>query len=320
MSEEVQAEASPMELAQQAALSMIAKEEGTAPQAEAQPETDATAQGEEPATETTENEAPQPRKHKLTVKAEDGSDLEVEVDDDELKKGFMLEKSYRQKTTQLAREREAVAAEKAKAIQEARAELMEKLETAESMIQATLAPELQGVDMDKLAVENPGEWAARFQKQQAINSKLNAIRAEKSKIVEQQKAELQARISKQASTAIETLQSKIPQWSDALYGNILKSAVENYGYAPQEVGQITDPKAIEVLHDAMQFRALKAKPLVDKRVPAAPKSVVKAGTGDQPNTKSDGYKKALAKLSETGSRSDAVTAMTEYISRQGAGY
>ena len=314
-----QPEKSAIEMAQEAALSMIQKEEGIQPQAQAQPEGDAEQEGEETAAES-DDDTPQPRKHKLTVKAEDGSDQELEVDDDELKKGFMLEKSYRQKTTQLAREREALTVEKAKAIADARAEYDAKLATAEKVIQDTLAPELKSVDWAKLAAENPAEYVLRFQQKEAIQSKLNEIQAQRKTIAEQQKQEMQAAVRKQAEKAVETLQSKIPQWNDALYGNILKSAVENYGYAPQEVGQITDPKAIEVLHDAMQYRALKAKPLVDKRVPAQPKPVLKAGSGDTPNTKGDGFKKALDKLSKSGKRDDAVAAMTEYINRQGAGY
>jgi len=53
-----------------------------------------------------EEPAPEIRKHKLTVKAETGEDLEVEVDDEELKRGYMMEKAFRQKTAALARERE----------------------------------------------------------------------------------------------------------------------------------------------------------------------------------------------------------------------
>lgn len=315
-----QAETSAIDLARQAALSMIQREEGTAPAAKAQPETGAATTDDEPAAETTAEDTPQPERYKLTVKSEDGSDVEVEVDVEDLKKGFMLEKSYRQKTTQLARERESVAAEKTKAVQEARRELDAKLATAEAVIRETLAPELDGIDMDKLAEENPALWAVKFQKLQKINSKLTKIQQERQSIAEQQRTEANVALRKQAANAIETLQTKIPQWNDVLYGNILKAAVENYGYAPQEVGQITDPKAIEVLHDAMQFRALKAKPLVDKRVPAQPKPVLKAGSGESPNTKGGGVKDAMAKLTKSGRREDAVALMADLITKQGAGY
>ena len=317
---EEQPEKSAIELAQEAALSMIQKEEG----AEAEPEkaaTDTTAgEGEAEAAEAETEEAAQPERYKFTVKADDGSDVEVEEDVEGLKKGYMLEKSYRQKTAQLARTRETVEAEKAKAITEARSQYDEKLATAEKVIQETLAPELKNVDWAKLAAENPAEYVLKFQQMQAINSKLTEIQSQRRGIAEQQRSEAQATVRKQATEAVEVLQTKIPQWNNDLYGKILKQAIDNYGFKAEEVGQITDPRAIEVLHDAMQFRALKAKPIVDKRVAAEPKPVLKAGGGEQPDTKGEGFKNAMAKLTKTGDRRDAVALAAEMIRRQGSGY
>lgn len=316
-----QPEKSAIELAQDAALSMIEKEEGPQAQADAANQEIDAAQGDEDAASETETEkTSQPERYKFTVKADDGSDVEVEADVDELKKGYMLEKSYRQKTTQLARQREEVEVQTKTAIAKARQEYDEKLAVAEKVIQETLAPELKNLDLARLSEENPAEYVKQFQKLQAINSKLSEIQSQRRNIAEQQRAEAQANLRKQATEAVEVLQTKIPQWSNDLYGKILKQAIDNYGFKSDEVGQITDPRAIEVLHDAMQFRALKAKPLVDKRITEKPKPVTKAGTGEQSDPKSDTWKSAMAKLSKTGNRQDALAVAAQIVSRQGLGY
>lgn len=321
--EQPSAEATPLELAQAAALSIIEREEGVkAPEEKADPPAEE-AEPEEAETtpEAKKEEPPQPTdRYHFTVKAEDGSDVEVEEDLDGLKRGYMLHKDYSRKTAQLARQREAVESETKAAIAKARSEYDAKLADAEKVITETLTPELQDVDLNKLAVENPAEYVKHFQRLQAISSKLNKIKVERASIAEQQRAEVQATLRKQATEAIEVLQTKIPQWSNDLYGKILKGAIDNYGFKSDEVGGITDPRAIEVLHDAMQFRALKAKPITEKKVVAKPKAVLKPGGGEQPDPKAQQIKGSWDQLTKSGNPRDAIALAAQLIGKQGAGY
>jgi hypothetical protein len=339
VSEEVQgqpaAEPSIEELAASAAKGMLEVEEGVqfdqprdekgkfAKPAPKEPEApteeapaEAKAEEEAPQEEQTEEEIQaEIRKHKLTVKAEDGSDLEVEVDDDELKKGYMLEKSYRQKTAQLAREREALQAKVKEAIEPKLKEYDEKLQIAEQAIWHSLAPEIKNIDWNKLAAENPAEWAMKYQQVQNINAHLTHIQAERKRVAEEQANERQAAVRKQAEEAVEILKTEIPGWSNDLYGKILKFGTE-VGFKAEEVNAITDHRAIKVLHDAMQFRALKAKPLVEKRaVPAAPK-VVKPGAGEKPDAGAEKWNEGMARLQKSGHTNDAVAVAKLLLARE----
>jgi hypothetical protein len=260
-----------------------------------------------------EEEVEQPRKHKLTVKAEDGSDQEVEVDDEELKKGYMMERAFRMKTAQLARERESLQSKIKAEVEPKLKEYEEKLTMAEQAIWHTLAPEIQNTDWNKLAEENPAEWAKRYQHVQNVNSKLAQIQAEKKKVEEARQQETQSQLKKAAEESVERLKEDIPGWNNDLYGKILKAGVEMYGFKAEEVNAITDHRAIKALHDAMQYQALKAKPLVEKRqTPSAPK-VVKPGAGEKPDANAEKWNQGMAKLQKSGGHTDDAVALAKLL-------
>jgi hypothetical protein len=337
VSEEVQGQPNPEpsieELAASAAKGLLETEEGVQfdqPRDEkgkfAKPAPKEEAPTEEPKAEETQEEATEEqteeeiqaeiRKHKLTVKSEDGSDLEVEVDDEELKKGYMLEKAFRMKTAQLAREKEAVQAKIKAEIEPKLKEYDEKLQIAEQAIWHSLAPEIKNIDWNKLAADNPAEWAQKYQQVQNINAQLTHIQSERKRIADEQGKEMQARMKKQAEEAVEILKTEVPGWSNDLYGNILKAGVEQYGFKAEEVNAITDHRAIKVLHDAMQYRALKAKPLVEKRAaPAAPK-VVKPGAGEKPDAGAEKWNEGMARLQKSGHTNDAVAVAKLLLARE----
>jgi hypothetical protein len=281
-------------------------------EAEATPEE---APVEEAPAEPQEETPAEIRKHKLTVKAEDGADLEVEVDDEELKKGYMLEKAFRMKTAQLAREREAVQAKIKEATEAKAKEYEEKLQIAEQAIWGTLMPELQSIDWNKLAAENPAEWAQKYQYVQNVNAKLAQIQQEKQKLEAARQEESRANLRKQAEEAVEVLKTEIPGWSNDLYGKILKFGTE-VGFKAEEVNAITDHRAIKVLHDAMKYRELRAKPVVEKRAaPQAPK-VVKPGAGEKPDASAESWEKGMAKLKQSGRTDDAVALAKLMLARE----
>lgn len=278
---------------------------------EAKPETEAAeAEEQKPAEETTEEPAqPEVRKFKLTVKSEEGADEELEVDEDELKRGYMKSKDYSHKTAALKRERESVQAEVKKATEQRFKELDERLEMAEQAIWHTLAPEIQNTDWNKLAEENPAEWAKKYQLVQNVNGRLAQIQAERQKLAQARETEARESYKKQAAEAIETLKMEIPGWNQELYGKVLKSAVEQ-GFKREDVNAITDPRAIKVLHKAMLYDALqKAKPAVEKKVvPAAPK-VTKPGAGEKPDQNADAWKTGIGDFKKSGGKWNSPAAL-----------
>jgi hypothetical protein len=286
--------------------------------AEAAPEAPAEeAPPEEPAEETAAEVAP---KFKVKYKAETGEDVEAEVDQDELIKGYMLEKSYRQKTAQLAREREAVQAKIKESVEPKLREYEEKLDLAEQVIWHSLGPEIKTIDWNKLAADNPAEWAMKYQQVQNINAQLAKIQSEKQKIAETRSNEQKEALQRAAREAVEVLQTEIPGWGNDLYGKILKTAVEQYGFKADEANAITDPRAIKVLNDARQWREFKAaKPAtVEKRVTSVPK-VAKPGTSEKTDPSADKWKEGMANLKKSGGRdtSAAVSLAKRLLEKDG---
>ena len=273
-------------------------------EAEAKPEAEAEPQAEEQAEE--QEEAPVVKKHKLTVKSEDGEDVELEVDEEELKRGYMMEKAFRHKTAQLAREREAVQAKVKEATEAKLKEVEDKLQLAEQAIWHTLAPEIQGIDWNKLASEDPAEWARKYQHVQNVNAKLAQIQQERTKLAQAKEEEQKTQLKAKVEEAVETLRAEIPGWSDEKYRAILESGMSQ-GFKKEEVNAIIDHRAIKVLWKAMQYDALqKAKPKVENRVQEKAPKVVKPGAGEKPNPNANKWDEGMAKLQKTGRTEDAV--------------
>ena len=58
-----------------------------------------------------------------------------------------------------------------------------------------------------------------------------------------------------------------------LQAQLASTAVEGYGFSAEEVGGITDARAVQVLYDAAQWRALQAGKAMAKKAPEAPRTV-----------------------------------------------
>jgi hypothetical protein len=318
------------QLAQQAALRIIASEEPAEakpegkteaqPEAKAEPEAKVEPEGETPQEAKPEEldwEKVKTFKRKFTVKGEGGVDEEVEVPLEELVPGYMRQKDYQRKTSELAKAREAAADEIRKSVEPKAKELDEKLQTYDAVLVATWAQETQGVNLDQLAQENPAEWAKAVQRINNLGAAINRVRTERAELAQRAQTEQKAVLAKSARAAIEELQRDIPGWSNDRYAQVLKAGKDHYGFQPEELNAITDPRAIKVLDDARQFRELKAaKPAVEKRVVDVPK-VVKPGTAEKPDASADKWNKGMASLQRSGTTQSAVQLAKILLERSG---
>lgn len=256
---------------------------------------------------------------KITVKAEDGSDAEVEVDLDGLKRGYMMEKDYRAKTAQLARAREEVEAKVKGAIEPKLKEYDEKLQLAEQVIWHTLAPEIQNTDWNKLAVEDPAQWAVKMQLANNVNAKLNQIKQERIRVTEEQAKEQHKQLQKVIQESNETLKDPIkgiPGWNQEVYGRVLTYG-QAEGFKAEEVNTITDPRVIKLLWKASKYDDLqKAKPAVEKLVTKVPK-VSKPGTTEKSDENTEAWRTGMARLRKTGTDHDARALASILLEREG---
>lgn len=301
----------------QRALSIVSGwlSEGAAPEKKDAPQP-AAAPAEAPAASASPAEVPQEaapeaveeaqaaaeeiRRHKLKYR-----DEELEVDDNELKSGYLKGRDYTQKTQAIAKERQELHAAQQKAVTEAQQQYASRLQLYEKALWQAMAPELQNVDWNQLARDDPAQWAAKTQAAANVNNILQAVKTEQERIAQQQRAGLQARQAQMIQEARETLQREIPHWDAKLYEDVMKAGMA-YGFTQGEVTQMVDPRAIKVLHDAMKYRALQdAKPIAEKRVAAVPK-VVKPGTSEKTDANADKWSQNMTKLRKTGKDKDAL--------------
>jgi alanyl-tRNA synthetase len=130
------------------------------------------------------------------------------------------------------------------------------------------------------------------------------------KVLGQQSKERKERLDKAVEESRAKLKEAIPSWSDELYGALLKRGVDTYGFKPDEVGEVYDPRVMRVLHDAHQFHLLKAgKETAEKKVVAVP-PVLKRGASEQkPNPQTQAAQNARTALSKNGNDIDAAAAV-----------
>jgi hypothetical protein len=285
------------------------------PETQQTPEKAETPPGEAKAEETAPAEetpeiTPEVRRFKLKYKGE-----ELEKEEPEVialaQQGF----DYTQKSQALAKEREELALKVKTEVEQRQKHYEEQLEVYKQSVLKLADPEALSADLNKLSETDPVKAQQLFFKRLEINQALQAVQAEQQKIAQAKQVEFQGALEKQAKEAVETLQTKIPGWSTDLYGKILKTGIDSYGFKQQEVNAITDPRAIEVLNDARQWREyLAAKPkTVDKKVPPVAPKVQKPGAGDSTEPKANKIQEGMARLSKSGSRTDAVDLVREMI-------
>ena len=110
---------------------------------------------------------------------------------------------------------------------------------------------------------------------------------------------------------MQVLQQKIPEFADSNKAGKIKERLvqvgrEHYGYSADEIGQVMDHRAIQVLHDAMKYRDImsgKAK-AVAKTKKARP--IVKAGAKRVDDSKTKVRKRQKAQLRKSGGIEDAI--------------
>lgn len=243
----------------------------------------------------------------VTVKGEDGKDLTQKLPVKALKEGYMRQADYQRKTAEVARQRESVSESVRQAIEGDRKQYQATMQQLQALVMETVAPELQGVDLNKLATDDPFEYVKRRNRIDQINQTVTTIQAKQKEIADKHQAEQAQQRQKLADTARETLQADIPGWNDDLYHTLMKSS-EKHGFKPEEVATWLDPRAIKLLHKAHMYDQLKANPQApsaEKKVVVPPK-VVRPGTAQATNQRIQQDQAGMKRLQGSGTITDAA--------------
>jgi hypothetical protein len=259
--------------------------------------------------EEVQEEVQEPQRFRVKVDNE-----ELEVDLDELIKGYSRTSDYTKKTQNLAEQRKAVESERTK-IEEA-AKLRDTYAQRLQVIEQMLTQPTE--DLTALKDSDPVGYAIKVAENMEREKQLAAVRAERESVQARQVAENQERLKSHIAQEAERLRSAIPDFSDEVKGEVIRKEIRDYaksvGWSDQELSQVYDHRAVLTLYRAMQFDKLqKSKPAVQKRVAEAPKSLA-PGVGSQRLDKDGEMVKKLTKqLKQTGRPRDAAKLFERFL-------
>ena len=266
-------------------------------------------ESEDELSEEVQEEVQEPQRFRVKVDNE-----ELEVDLDELIKGYSRTSDYTKKTQNLAEQRKAVESERTK-IEEA-AKLRDTYAQRLQVIEQMLTQPTE--DLTALKDNDPVGYAIKVAENMEREKQLAAVRAERESVQARQVAENQERLKSHIAQEAERLRSAIPDFSDEVKGEVIRKEIRDYaksvGWSDQELSQVYDHRAVLTLYRAMQFDKLqKSKPAVQKRVAEAPKSLA-PGVGSQRLDKDGEMVKKLTKqLKQTGRPRDAAALFERFL-------
>ena len=222
--------------------------------------------------EDSDEDKPDPtsgRKFKVTVKGEDGADLEQEVDEKELVAGYQRQADYTRKTQELAR-REEQATEIVRAkVTEAQTHFVQRAQMAQAVV-ARLAGLRTPEEMLELSRVDPAGYVAEQARQQQVHSVIAGL--------ENQWQQEQFRLQQEQQQALQ--QSFARCWGvlgqkgvdKPKLQHIFETVSKDYGISQDRFAMLNDPAVVMVMRDAVAYRELQKKTTeVKKKADTAPR-------------------------------------------------
>lgn len=240
---------------------------------------------------------------------------ELEVDLDELIKGYSRTSDYTKKTQTLAEQRKAIEAERTR-IDEA-AKLRDQYAQRLTVIEQMLASQPEE-NLAELKETDPIQYAVKVAERSERDKQLAVIRQERQAIAARQQAEQQERLKQHLASEAEKLRSAIPEMADDVKGEVIRKEIKDFarsiGWSEQELASVYDHRAVLTLYQAMQWQKLQSKrPETTKKVSEAPRMLKPGTTGKQTTAEQDAIKKMRAKLAKSGDKRDAARLFEKFI-------
>ena len=255
-------------------------------------------------------EAEEPQRFRVKAAGE-----EHEVTLDELIKSYQLGTDYTKKSQAVAEERKAVEAER-QAVQEAKA-LRDQYAQRLEMMEQMLKPQDETENLAYLKETDPIGYSVKVAEMVERDKQLNAVRAERERIAQQQEQERQQSLQKYVAEESQKLVAAVPEFADPTKGETLRKNIREFGkslgFSDQELAGVYDSRAVLTLYKAMQYDKLVAsKPEVTKKVAQAPK-VIKPGVSQPRDSNAEEVKKLKARAKQSGRIADAASVFERFI-------
>lgn len=249
-----------------------------------------------------------------TVVEEDGEEIEIDgekyIVPPKFKSAFMRTQDYTQKTQALAEQRRQLE-EQGKFVQQTAQIQQAQFEKAvEVKLLADQVAQYEKLDWQALAQQDPAQAMSLQMQYQQLQRQLQG-KAVELQTVGQQAQQLTAQQRQtMAAEGVKALKSKIPNWGAELQSSIAENT-RGYGFSDAEIAEVFDPRLVEVLHDAMQWKKLQAsKSSITKKVSTAKPLVKTTARSLQQGQESSKAQDLRARFRKTG-RPDDVTNFLE---------
>ncbi len=259
-----------------------------------------------------EEDYDEPQEAPPTYKVKVGKE-EVEVPLDELISGYSRTADYTKKTQEVAEQRKAVEAERAK-IEEA-ARLRDQYAQRLGIIEQMLSKPESQEDLAALKETDPIGYAVKVAEQTEREKQLQAVRMERQRLAVQQQSEAQERLKVHLAGEAAKLREAIPEMQDETRAEVIRKEIREFakavGFSDQELSQVYDHRAVTALYKAMQYdKLMKGKAGATKQVREAPK-MLKPGASTPANI--DQSKKLKAQVRKTGKVKDAAKLFESFL-------
>ena len=253
----------------------------------------------------------QPQRIKVKAAGE-----EKEVTLDELIKGYQLGADYTKKTTEVAEQRKLVEAERT-AIEEAkyaRDNYAQRLQAIDNFLTSQMPQE----DLVSLKENDPIGYAVKIAELSEKKEQLAAIRAEQSRIAQEQQADYARAMSDRVAQEASKLAQVLPEFSDPAKGDNFRKEIRSYGktlgFTEEELSQVYDSRHVLTLHKAMMYDKLqKSKPAINKKVAEASKFMKSGTSGGQKDSEAQSVQKQKNQLRNSGKVRDAAALFEQFL-------
>lgn len=217
---------------------------------------EATTEGKEAKQETLSSDTDaKPKLHKVKV---DGEELEVEYE--ELVKGYSRETHYQKKAKELSREREEFTAKQA--------ELDKRIEDAQLLIDDELS-KLNSKEMQELKADDPEGYLKEVDR---INAKVSKFKELKGKREAELAQKEQGRLQKEYQLLLEVF----PEWSDTALQQKevgeLFNVMSELGFSKEELASMTDHRMFVLASKVKKLMDLENVSLHSKEQKVKPKA------------------------------------------------
>ena len=274
---------------------------------ETPPEVPQSQDNEEEAPEAEEEGTPEEEQAQPTEEEAEPDLVEIEVDGESykvpeaLKDKIMLQADYTRKTQEVAEQRKQVELAAQQLQQQATLQQQNLAEYAQLMALDNQLQAYQNVDWSALYDSDPAEFVRLKEARRDLIDNRTGLANKIGAIQQQQMAEQQQHRAQLVEEGQKVLAREIPNWNSDLAKSLNALAVDKYGFTPDEVAQVIDPRVVKLLHDAYRYQKQQSgKPIADKRVANLPK-VSKPGSNQKQSVATTREQEARKALKKTGS-------------------